>query len=965
MLDPALSGSAPPRQHYPPHPHAQAPQAPPPAHPAPPYTAPPPDNSRPTAPYPQPTHQPYYYPSPTGASNQASPPQGVGRHGPDDNHVSPSGAHDGGDPDDPKRPRACEACRGLKVRCDQDPAHPEIPCKRCAKAGRQCIITQPSRKRQKKADSRVAELEKKLDALTAALHQSQSGQHAPVQQPRAGGAPAPDMMQGRNSSMASAVQHATPSCPPGGTPQSYDQGMPPRKRRRTDDDGQQTPSYDTPDGSNHNRLSQLASRASSTTRTDDPLPKELKELHEPWGPTNDDLKRYLHLTSAEEFVSRINSLINPELASKMFQRYVTKLSVHLPAVVFPEGTTAEHVFKEKPILYVCILSAASFGILSPDVSKQVASEAVGAIADCVVRHGAKSLELIQAMQVIALYYKPPEHAERTNFYQLIHMAAVMALDIGLGKRFNPSKARRGFGGPNARFAPGPGPEQRLPQDSDTLEARRAWLTCYYLCASSSMVLRRPNLVRWTNYMKECIEVLESHPDAFPSDTLFCQHVKIQHICEDIGLQFLMDDSTATISITDPKVTYALNVLESQLKAWKENVPPECRGKGLEFFEHVADLYLHEIALHFNHNVEDFRLPFTEESLKSVNNTTDTLTQNQMAALESCLRAAHGILDTMLSWDVETIKSLPMLLFFVRAIYALVILIKMHVAVCTPNSELGKMMRPEDLKVEYYIDSLIALFGYQTKQQQPSPPQPSPGTKQLSALDKPHPKVLRILGVLKEWFGRHKMENSRNSRSASALSRKATAPPTESEQVKSEGEQYEQTPLHMLSRVATGNQQQDQKQSQQPLQQRKPSDVPPQSEWTFNTPVAVDYSKRPPAMHPDSRFPKWTDQQQQQQIPVSAQQQPQDISTSSGFTPMPPEQFTPGMGPAGMNMVDPTNQDYGWGSGFEQAMDIALGGMDGLAGGGLDNWFLGDSMAPFGFQPNDGSQAGMGPAGPGW
>lgn len=89
--------------------------------------------------------------------------------------VGGAGHDDGLSPDDPKRPRACEACRGLKVRCDQDPARPEIPCKRCAKAGRQCVITQPSRKRQKKADGRVAELEKKLDALTAALHQQQGG----------------------------------------------------------------------------------------------------------------------------------------------------------------------------------------------------------------------------------------------------------------------------------------------------------------------------------------------------------------------------------------------------------------------------------------------------------------------------------------------------------------------------------------------------------------------------------------------------------------------------------------------------------------------------------------------------------------------------------------------------------------------------------------------------------------------
>ena len=194
---------------------------------------------------------------------------------------------------------------------------------------------------------------------------------------------------------------------------------------------------------------------------------------------------YLYRTTPEEFASRIDALISPEMATTIFDRYMTKLVPHLPAVVFPPGTTAERVYKDKPILYVCILSAASFGTLHPDISKKLAREAIGAIADCVVRNGAKSLELIQAMQVMALWYKPPEQAEQTNFYQIIHMAAVMSLDIGLGKRFNPAKARRGFGGPNAQYVPGP--HKALPQDSDTPEARRAWLTCYYLCARYATV----------------------------------------------------------------------------------------------------------------------------------------------------------------------------------------------------------------------------------------------------------------------------------------------------------------------------------------------------------------------------------------------------------------------------------------------------------------------------------------------
>ena len=401
--------------------------------------------------------------------------------------------------------------------------------------------------------------------------------------------------------------------------------------------------------------------------------------------------------------------------------------------------------------------------------------------------------------------------------------------------------------------------------------------------SASMVLRRPNLVRWTNYMKECIEVLESHPDAFPSDKLFCQHVKVQHICEDIGLQFLMDDTTANISITDPKVTYALSVLETQLKSWKENIPPECRTPTMLFFEHVASLYLHEIALHFNHNVEDFRMPFTEESLKSVNNTADTLTQSQMAALEACLKAAHGILDTMLGFEINMVKTLPMLVFFVRCVYALVILIKMHVAVSTPNSELGKMMKPEDLRVEYYVDSLIGLFSYMSKDEE----------------FRPHPKILRILNVLRDWFGKHKENVTAQQKGEQPLSQTPAQ------------DTSNQTPLQLLSQVATGNQQMSQQDSSAPEAQS----------WTFNSPHIIDYQNKVPKTYPNSGLPI----NQQQQYP-DAYAVP---NTDAG-------------------MVDPTNQDYGWGSGFEQAMDIALYGTDGLQSGGLDNWFLGDSMAPFGF-----------------
>lgn len=394
-------------------------------------------------------------------------------------------------------------------------------------------------------------------------------------------------------------------------------------------------------------------------------------------------------------------------------------------------------------------------------------------------------------------------------------------------------------------------------------------------------------------MKECVDILETSPEASPSDKMFCQHIKIQHICEEIGVQFLMDDNTATVSITDPKVTYTLNVLENDLKAWKDSISGEYKDHpSLIFFEHVASLYLHEIALHFNHNVEDFRLPFTEESLKTVNNSSETLTHHQVSALIACRTAAHGILDTMLNFDLETIKSLPMLLFFVRCTYSVVILIKMHVSVTSPGSELAKMMTAEELRVEYYLDGLIGTFARVHQESE----------------FQPHHKILKILGVLREWFVKHKVNVEMQMR--------GEGPSEEQQQQQRQGSggynAAPPTPLDLLSQAAAGNSQQQQQ--PQSAAQRPSRETPPQNWAVGGYPYPIDNAP--------GQFPQ---QQQQQQPFATYAAASADVGT-----------WTPGEAPYGID----------WGSGFQQAMDLNLGGMEGLNGGGIDGLFMGDGMMPF-------------------
>jgi hypothetical protein len=168
---------------------------------------------------------------------------------------------------------------------------------------------------------------------------------------------------------------------------------------------------------------------------------------------------------------------------------------------------------------------------------------------------------------------------------------------------------------------------------------------------------------------------------------------------------------------------------------------------------------------------------------------------------------------MMTFNYDTITTLPMLLYFVRCVYAIVILIKMHVAVCMPNSELGKLFEPDDLKVEFYMNGLISHFVETGRQRQIKPD-----------------KVLRILGVLRDWF------EEKHKKGVAAAQRGESY---NGDEQQDHGANHGQSGLQMLSQVATG-QQQSQSGSQMP------------TDWTFDRASVMPYA-RPPHLNNNSSY----------------------------------------------------------------------------------------------------------------
>ncbi|KAK0654003.1 hypothetical protein QBC41DRAFT_351575 [Cercophora samala] len=814
---------------------------------------------------------------------------------PGDEHHSPGGSGGGLDP---KKPRACESCRGLKVRCDPDPADPDGPCKRCAKAKRECVITQPTRKRAKKTDSRVAELEKKIDMLTASLQATR---------PQPSGTSAGGLHGSGPDAQAHQAAQALVSSGVGGDwrGSGHDQsgGRPSVDYGRYGGGGgggggggerygqQQSMSTSLPPLSS--TVSSLTPAVAGQKRKMTHVPgEEERAAAAPVGPTlkNDD-----GAAKVADVVDR--GILTMSMAEELFMRYTQQMCHHLPGVVFPAGVTVGEVRTNKPILFLSLMAAASSEI--PSLQKTLTKELMQVFAEKIIVDGHKSLELVQALQVAVIWYWPPDRFEELKFYQLVHVAAVMAIEIGLGTK---KMARGGFKG-HVSQAWRDQPIRGTPLDPTTLEARRAWLTCYFLATNTAMALHRANLIRWTPFMAECIDVLESSPEAVPTDKYFCHLVWTHKLAEEVGIQFSMDDPSSTPNIADSRTQYALRGFERELERYSENIPRELQQPSLKMSFHVISLYMHEIATHSD-CPDDCRLgPNPDTPLAS----DAPLTTAHINALSACLTAIDGIFDTFLSLDVHTTRCLPVF-NFVRVAYAVVVLIKLYFAASSTKSELGKVINKDHMKVEQHLDKLLEKF------------------RATAAEDRSRPaaKFLLVLVMLRSWFQKQKQNQSgsgsNGSNTASDTPQSSLQTPSYPGPSGGDGKHpnvptpvlsqtpqptypsVASTPLQLLSEMAAASA--NNGASTNPSHPNNQSILPPPPSSSGGMPPQ-SWNNYPPQ------------QQQQQQQPDTSSAY--DIVGLNNPAWMVNNTFFPGV----------TFDFPGLGDGFAQAMDMTLGGfMDG-------------------------------------
>ncbi|KAF5010994.1 hypothetical protein FDECE_2864 [Fusarium decemcellulare] len=394
-------------------------------------------------------------------------------------------------------------------------------------------------------------------------------------------------------------------------------------------------------------------------------------------------------------------LISADDADKLLARYNTQMVRHLPAVVFPSSLNAAELRRTRPMVFFAVMAAATYS--SPALQKKLVRELTRAFAHKIIVAAEKSLELVQALQISILWYWPPNHYEELQIYQLGQMSITMAIEISLGRCLPEKKqyARHAFRRKE-------GQQDTTNPDPSTLEARRAWLACYYLASNMTVTMQRPMALTWTRFMTESYEILRTSPDRAPTDEYFCALVWAHRLSEDAAQQIAGDD------LRDPanasRTAYSLRKVDQDLTQLRSSLSGDFVRETLAITLASLPLYMHGAVLDYD-AIEDKQQrpsrPVSSPTTGIVLPDATALAAADIQTVSYCLHNVRVVTKTFLRMDTDTIRSLPTFTFG-RVIIASAMLFRIYVFV-DQDSNLSSVIDKNELGVGLCIDRLIHQF----------------------------------------------------------------------------------------------------------------------------------------------------------------------------------------------------------------------------------------------------------------
>lgn len=130
---------------------------------------------------------------------------------------------------------------------------------------------------------------------------------------------------------------------------------------------------------------------------------------------------------------------------------------------------------------------------------------------------------------------------------------------------------------------------------------------------------------------------------------------------------------------------------------------------IEFGRLASSLYAYEVALHVNHNTDEFKAPFSAKSLKSYSFIDMHAPSTAYCSMiRTIIQAAQGLLDTFIGLSTFEMLALPPHIYAGRVIYAVILLMKLHKALLASVCGLNEDISVGQLRLEAYIERLLLI-----------------------------------------------------------------------------------------------------------------------------------------------------------------------------------------------------------------------------------------------------------------
>lgn len=285
--------------------------------------------------------------------------------------------------------------------------------------------------------------------------------------------------------------------------------------------------------------------------------------------------------STPQIEQSIRDSIDDETTSMIFDHFKANMLQHFPFMAFPSDADAAEIRQTAPILLLAILDAAGDGYHNMETSCRLRRHLTQARSAYALGNHADGMTMLQALITSVLWKRDvelPQPNAQFEVFQLSHAAADMAMEMGLESRLRTWSWNKSF-----PIQPDSLRGATSEYQFSTLEVRRTWLACYYICSkyltdichynhiltcnSASLAIQTPNLVPWNRQMDECLEVLSTSPAALASDRVLCAHVRLQHVLEGFEAQLSPSLDLTAVEITHRAAKRQLAEWATTLHVW--------------------------------------------------------------------------------------------------------------------------------------------------------------------------------------------------------------------------------------------------------------------------------------------------------------------------------------------------------------------------------------------------------------